>query len=580
MPDKPDGSPSDTPDADLAYQQAVEYGRDLARVYVAERSRREELEEAHRILSAVFASTPDGLALLDKDFVILQANPAFCRTIGSSPEKVIGSAIADTPLAGHLLPVLRALTKGKTSPREVELALDAPDRRFFVASIAPMTSPRVQGWVMALHDQTERRRAEEALREAHDGLERRVEERTSALREANERLTQEIAERMQAEAAEREQRALAEALGDTAAALSSTLHLDEVLERILSSVGRVVPHDAASIMLIAEAGAARIVRYQGHRGREQAEDITSYTLEIASMPTLQQMVETGRPIVVPDTRNHPDWTTIAPLKWVRSYVGAPIHLEGEVIGFINLDSKQAGFFTPDHAQRLQAFGDQAAIAIKNAHLYTQAQEVAALKERQRLARDLHDAVSQTLWSASLLADVLPELWEVDPQEGKESLAELQRLTRGALAEMRTLLLELKPETLTAKPLGDLVKQLCDLLASRTEMQIDLTVTGGCDLPPDVHVALYRIVQEALNNVMRHASASCLAVTLDCEPEHITLDIADDGQGFDLDAIPAGHLGVGIMRERAAALGAKLAVESEMGHGTHIHVVWPDDSQER
>jgi GAF domain-containing protein len=114
---------------------------------------------------------------------------------------------------------------------------------------------------------------------------------------------------------------------------------------------------------------------------------------------------------------------------VRAYLGAPIQLEGEVIGFIHLNSAHPGFFSSTHAERLEAFTDQAAIAIQNARLYEQAQALAALEERQRLARDLHDAVSQTLWTASITADVLPELWKKDRAEGERSLERLRRLTR-------------------------------------------------------------------------------------------------------------------------------------------------------
>ena len=240
--------------------------------------------------------------------------------------------------------------------------------------------------------------------------------------------------------------------------------------------------------------------------------------------------------------------------------------------FINLNSATAGFFTAVHAERLQAFANQAAIAIENARLYEQAQTLAAMEERQRLARDLHDAVSQTLWTANLIADVLPTLWAEDPVNGQASLEKLRMLTTGALAEMRALLLELRPTALVESNLNDLLQQLADAIMSRKKVDITLTIVGDrCVLDPDKQVGIYRIAQEALNNIVKHARASRVNMTLECGSQTLTLEIADDGRGFDLENVPAERLGVGIMRERAEAIGAHLTIDSQVGSGTRITV---------
>ena len=157
----------------------------------------------------------------------------------------------------------------------------------------------------------------------------------------------------------------------------------------------------------------------------------------------------------------------------------------------------------------------AALAIENAQLYERAQELAVVEERQRLARDLHDAVTQTLFSASLIAEVLPALWESDQHEGRELLKKLWQLSRGALAEMRALLLELRPAALVESRLDDLLRQLGEAFTGRTDVPVKVTVEGECRLPADVHIALYRIAQEALNNVAKHAQASQVNVSLVC-----------------------------------------------------------------
>ena len=157
------------------------------------------------------------------------------------------------------------------------------------------------------------------------------------------------------------------------------------------------------------------------------------------------------------------------------------------------------------------------------------------------------------------------------------MEEVRTLTRGALAEMRTLLLELRPEAIVKAKMEDLLRQLGRAMTGRTGVPVDVTVEGECKVPSEVQVALYRITQEALNNAARHADAQRVAVRLACEPNHTTLSISDDGRGFDVESIPAGHFGVGIMRERVEAIGATLEIESAAGRGTTVEVVWTTDA---
>jgi signal transduction histidine kinase len=203
-------------------------------------------------------------------------------------------------------------------------------------------------------------------------------------------------------------------------------------------------------------------------------------------------------------------------------------------------------------------------------------EKAVAAERSRLARELHDAVTQTLFSASLIAEVLPRLWAKDPKRGEQQLEEVRLLTRGALAEMRSLLLELRPEALAKAKMEDLLHQLGRAMTGRTGVPVDVTIEGECVLPSEVQVALYRIAQEALNNASKHAEASRVYVDFHSEPGWAILDIRDDGRGFDVNSIPLGRLGVGIMHERAASVGAELEIESEPGQGTWVTVLWSED----
>jgi signal transduction histidine kinase len=198
---------------------------------------------------------------------------------------------------------------------------------------------------------------------------------------------------------------------------------------------------------------------------------------------------------------------------------------------------------------------------------------AATEERNRLARDLHDAVSQTLFSASLIAEVLPMLWERSPAEGRKRLEEVRQLTRGALAEMRTLLLELRPAALAEAELAPLLKQLAESISGRSRIPVNLTIEGECNLPPDVKIAFYRIAQEALNNVSKHSGAKQAVVSLECTPEKVELSVIDNGQGFDVAANSNKSLGMGIIHERASEIGASLSIQSQIGSGTEVTVIY-------
>ena len=168
----------------------------------------------------------------------------------------------------------------------------------------------------------------------------------------------------------------------------------------------------------------------------------------------------------------------------------------------------------------------------NAELYEHARTLAALQERQRLAQNLHDAVNQSLFSAGLIAEVLPRLWERDQDLARESLEDLRRLTRGAMAEMRALLAELRPSTITDADLGELLSLLGNGFTGRTNVPAMVAVTGQGILPADVQVAIYRICQEALNNVAKHAGANRVDISLKHSERTIELIIRDDGQGFE------------------------------------------------
>jgi len=205
-------------------------------------------------------------------------------------------------------------------------------------------------------------------------------------------------------------------------------------------------------------------------------------------------------------------------------------------------------------------------------LLENAKQDAANEERQRIARDLHDAVSQSLFSASVMAQSLPRLWERNPDLVRQGLDDLARLTRGALAEMRMLLLELRPSALQKMTFADLLHQLGDGLAARRGITIDYTIEDETRLPIDVREGFYRIGQEIMNNINKHARATNVKIHYESNNTFANLTIEDDGVGFDL-AENSGGFGLAIMRERANQIGADLDIDTEQGRGTRFTLKW-------
>jgi signal transduction histidine kinase len=383
----------------------------------------------------------------------------------------------------------------------------------------------------------------------------------AALAVQNARLRDEAARRMRE----------LEALYRADERLYRSLELDEVLQALVDVAADVLGADKATVMIWDERrerlvpGAARgfspaTLALMQHEPRE-------------GVTTL--VATTGQPVAIEDAAADSRVAhQITDAEQIRSLVHVPIVVDGQVFGVFGINYVAPRRFVGDEQRLLLALAHRAGLAIENARLYARAREAAALEERQRLARDLHDAVTQTLFSASLIADVLPAIWRRDPTQGAARLEELRVLNRGALAEMRTLLLELRPDALLESDLPDLLRQLVEAFHGRVRVEASLDVHGDRKVEADVQVALYRIAQEALNNVAKHAQATRVTLTLRLSDEQVDLTVVDDGRGFDPDAAAAGHLGLEIMRERAAAIGAVLRVASRPGDGTRLTVVWP------
>jgi signal transduction histidine kinase len=223
---------------------------------------------------------------------------------------------------------------------------------------------------------------------------------------------------------------------------------------------------------------------------------------------------------------------------------------------------------------LQGLADQAAQAIDNARLRQQASQLAVMEERARLARELHDSVTQSLYSLTLLA----EGWQRLIRSGQadnlvETLSEMGKIAQQALKEMRLLVYELRPPMLEQEGLLGALHQRLAAVEKRAGVEARLLAKDIVDLPAPIEEGLYRIAQEALNNSLKHAAATSVTVCLGTDDQGLVLEIADDGRGFDMGAEPhhQGRIGLASMRERVERLGGSLEILSTPGKGTTVLV---------
>lgn len=687
--------------------QMIEYTLDITdhkRAEAALRASEEKLRKLFEIL-------PVGISVLDSSRNIQLTNPALARILGLSQDQLQSGAYAartylrndGTEMPPGDFPSVRA-ARERQPVRDVEIGLVKEDGEEIWTNVSAVPLPYAD-WsvIVTTADITRRKRAEIALQQVHDDLERRVHDRTAELLDLNRLLRAEIAERERVQedlraseerfrqladntdqvfwvadlatrqplyisqayedlwgrapqslydhpssfyetihpedrqrvelaldqASQEEQVAqfqlvrpdgslrwaqlrvfpvrdaqgrvyrlagIAEDISDQvqamqllerrvaerthqlsallriASGMTLTLELGSLLEQILDGLEVLVQYDAA---VIYELQGEELVAV-AHRGRGAPVDLVPGPLCLAESAIAQSALSGREPLLLSHVQARTDDSLLVPVSdWASCGIAAPLAMQQRALGLLVLYSRLPESYSPQQAELLLTLANQAAVGIENAHLYEQLPALAVIEERQRLARDLHDSVTQTLFSANIIAETLLRTWDQDPEGVRRRLPQLHRLTSAALAEMRTLLLELRPAALAEMPMSDLLRQAVDAFSGRTRTAASLSVAGQHRLPEAVQIALYRIVQEALNNVAKHARATEATIHYQSEPGGVTLRIRDNGRGFDPDLLPPGSMGINILRERARAIGATLSITSQPGDGTEIMVVWTE-----
>jgi PAS domain S-box-containing protein len=484
---------------------------------------------------------------------IVYVNPACIQLFGAhGPEELVGRSPFDLIAPDYHDAIRRRIEHMLTCVEHVpalEEKIVRLDGKLVDVEVtaAPYRDEEGVAIQVILADITERKQAAEIL-------ERRVEERT-----------REIERRRQ----------VSDGLGHIVAMLNSNHPLEAILDRIVTQATLLLNANASAIYLIQDR--QRQLAAQVSQGLDP--DLSQTPLPLNDENTAGFVTLHGQTVVLSDLAQENGGARLASrlqvlmAKGYRALLGVPIMSKDEAIGSFVLYYPAPRNFSKEEIDLAQTFANQAALAIENERLRTQIERTAVAAERSRIARDLHDAVTQTLFSASMIAEVLPRLWQRNPGEGERRLAELRELTRGALAEMRTLLLELRPAKLIEVEMADLLRHLAEAISGRARVPVSVQIEGEVEIPADIKVAFYRIAQEALNNVAKHAQARYAQVRLQCTHDAMSMTVTDDGCGFVFERIKPEHLGLGIMRERAEAIGATLEVNSQPGHGTMISVRW-------
>lgn len=487
------------------------------------------------LLDLLFERMPMGIAILDRQYRIQRYNPTWSDFAARYAPLTGAPLTPGVAYFEHLpgaepivLPLFeRALAGEVVQKNEVHLEAGGLTTYWNIVLAPLIENDETIGILNVAVDVTE----QVQLRQ---NLEGRVEERTREL----------------------------QVLLDVTAAANRSLDLEETLERTVDLITALVGASRCGVMLL----------------DEETGELTPSTLrpEQDIVPEdLSQMLSACQSVIVSGRMMYVVPNPAEGLNEPGALI--PLKSRGNSLGVLVIIGPQGGEFSQTRLNLFQSIADQLSVAIENARLFKKNEQTAVIAERNRLARDLHDAVTQTLFSSSMIAEVLPKIWERNPEEGRRRLDELRQLTRGALSEMRTLLVELRPAALVDTDLGDLIGHQVNAFIARTRTMVDYERHCIHNPPLEVKETFYRIVQEAFNNIAKHSEASQVRVRLDCQIGGVELQIQDNGIGFDPESSDHDGLGMGIMNERARNIGAHIEIRSRLRDGTSLRIFWQESS---
>jgi PAS domain S-box-containing protein len=515
----------------------------ITRDVTGRKENEEALRQSEQLYRAVIEQATENIFLVDAETGrIVESNPAFQETLGYAEKELKGMTLYDVVADDreNVNANVRRVLEGKGSfvgvrqyRRKDGSLLDVE-----VSASTILLGGRETICAVA-HDVTERARAQQLL-----------EERLAILSRVATRLTLDLP------------------MQDT---------LDAVAESVVNASTAV----SCSVILVdAETGLLSIEGSHGLPERFKAGIETVWRDDSVRSPTIEAL-RTRRPTLdnhmrlrmLEDPLYAPVHRSIREVAWDTVFI-VPLVSKGRTLGVLNLGYPEGQQPGEDERFFLGAVADQAAVAVENTRLFAEARDKAALEERQRLARELHDSVSQALYGIALGARTARALLDLAPEQVADPLDYVLSLADAGLAEMRALIFELRPESLETEGLIAALEKQASALRARHEVEVEAVLCDEPNVPLEKKEALYRIAQEALHNTVKHARAEAVDLKMECDPGCITLTIADDGAGFDPEGDFPGHLGLRSMRERAARLGGTLEIESAPGKGTRIRARIP------
>ena len=385
-----------------------------------------------------------------------------------------------------------------------------------------------------------------SLQQAYQTLEKRVSERTREL----------------------------EILNSIAAAVNRSLNLTEVLQYAIDTTGDALGLEiGAAFRLDEEAAEDPDLRLTllAHRGLSA--EFLPFVEHLALRGSMiEKALPAGGPLVWKPSEYRLEPVRSALVQEGLAFgISVPFMAQGRLLGAMVLGARRERSMSLEELSLLASIGQEVSMAVNNARLYDRAQQMAALEERNRLAQELHDSVTQSLYSLTLYAEAAARMLEAgQSKKAAGQLRELGDTAREALQEMRLLIFELKPLDLEKAELAEAIRSRLDAVEGRVGLKADLRVTGEALVGNPLKLELYHVAREALNNVLKHACAQSVCVLLNLGPDEVGLEVNDDGKGFDPQIGRAsGGMGLGGMAERARRVGGEFAVQSRPGHGTRV-----------
>jgi len=517
------------------------------------------------LLNILFDRMPMGIAIFDTDARLQRHNRTWAEFIERYTDTPVTEVVAGASLfdlapgtEARFRPVLAQVLGGETVSLKSFRSESGDIVSYWDVVFAPLKEEgEVVGFLDVTIDATDR----ELL---HRTLERRVERRTRELRQ---------------------RRRVAEGLRDILNVLNSDRPRGEVLGYIVAEASHLLGSSGGVIyQLDQERG--RVTIEASHGLPESFDTLRTFSWREGRGSDL---LFSRTPVAIPDLSSHLT-SGAAPTElrvegataetWLdlitghyRAYLGVPLVIKDQMYGTLGVYYRGARTFSEDQIQLAVAFGDQAALAIENARLRTQASQVAVVAERERLARELHDSVTQSLYSLTLLAEASQRLVATgDLEPVQEYTGRLGEIAQQALREMRLLVYQLRPLVLKREGLVGALQQRLDAVEKRAGVDARLLAPGSIELPGEVEEGLYRIAQEALNNALKHAAPTSVTVCIRADGKRVTLEVSDDGRGFDPEGVSdKGGMGLVNMRERAERLGGSFDLSSAPGAGTTVRV---------